>query len=115
MDTTSLRPNRLPLTDEQKAANRAVAPFGPVTSALYGRQDMRRFFEAGVARLTDGEQNILREQAQDAAPGLDEMDESEAGYPTGACCLIFDGERPQGRVNIWVATALDELDLDGGW
>jgi hypothetical protein len=80
MQTPSLRPTRLPLTDAQRAANRAAAPFGPVTSALYGRQDMRRFFEAGVAALTDGERDILREQAHDSAPtaaDLAEMDDEE--------------------------------------
>lgn len=50
-ETTSLRPNRLPLTDAQKAANRETVPFGPVTTALHGKQDVRAFFEAGAAAL----------------------------------------------------------------
>jgi hypothetical protein len=112
MDTTSLRPNRLPLTDEQKAANRAVAPFGPVTSALYGRQDMRRSFEAGVALLTDGERDILREQARDAAPG---PEDDITDDPNVDLAAHEHAEHLRAIADVADETSLDDLDLDGGW
>lgn len=60
----------------------------PVTTALYGVQDMQSFFERAAASLAA---------------------DDRASQP-GACCLLDDDdEHPRGYVSIWAETAREGM------